>query len=166
MSQLYVLQLEDGKWYVGKTDDVQKRFQQHKTGKGSAWTKEFKPIKIAETRTITSLHDENNVTKDLMKKYGIANVRGGAYCQVDLAEEQEIALKHELNSNSDKCYNCGRKGHFANRCPNQESESEEEVVVYTKKSYGGPTCYRCGRKGHYSTSCYARSTVDGDDLSD
>ena len=191
MSQLYVLQLEDDKWYVGKTDDINKRFEQHKSGKGSAWTKEYKPIKIADTRTITSVHDETNVTKDLMKKYGIDNVRGGAYCQVDLPEQQINSIRHELNSGSDKCYNCGIKGHFANRCPNkqEETESDEELwgcgicerefnsqyglmvhqrsckPKYTPKSSTG-SCYRCGRPGHYSNECYAQRHVKGYELDD
>jgi predicted GIY-YIG superfamily endonuclease len=165
MSQLYVLELEDNKWYVGKTDDIHKRFDQHKTGKGSEWTKEYKPIKIHETRKITSVHDETNVTKDLMKKYGVDNVRGGAYCQVQLPEYLEETIRHELKSSGDKCYNCGKKGHFANRCPNNQEESEEEVVYYTPKKQSG-VCYRCGRKGHYSPDCYARTNVDGDYLSD
>jgi predicted GIY-YIG superfamily endonuclease len=121
MSTLYILQLQGGKYYVGKTDDVATRYQQHKSGKGSEWTKIFKPEKLLETREIKSDHDENNFTKDLMKKYGIENVRGGAYCNVDLTEEQENSIRHELRSNTDNCYKCGKSGHFANKCTKKSS---------------------------------------------
>lgn len=30
METLYILQLEDNKWYIGKSADVAKRFEQHK----------------------------------------------------------------------------------------------------------------------------------------
>lgn len=128
METLYILECEDNKWYVGKSTDVQRRFKQHTEGKGSEWTREYAPIRIAETRPITSQHDETNATKDLMKKYGIDNVRGGAYCSVDLPEETETLIRHELRSTNDSCYKCGRKGHFANRCPNGY-EGDEEVFI-------------------------------------
>lgn len=125
METLYVLECEDNKWYVGKSTDVQKRFKQHTEGKGSEWTREYAPIRIAETRPITSPHDETNVTKDLMKKYGIDNVRGGAYASLELTEEVEDMIRHELRAANDSCYKCGRKGHFANRCP---ENAKEEMV--------------------------------------
>jgi cellular nucleic acid-binding protein len=121
MESLYILQLTSGKYYVGKTTDVIKRFDQHKNGNGSAWTKKYAPMRLVETRPITSPHDETNVTKDLMKKYGVDNVRGGAYTAVDLPEEQEDMIRHELRSASDSCYKCGKPGHFANRCTRKSS---------------------------------------------
>jgi predicted GIY-YIG superfamily endonuclease len=183
MSTLYVLQLEDDKWYVGKTDDVEKRFEQHKSGKGSAWTKVYKPIKIEKTQPVTSVHDETNVTKDYMKKYGIDNVRGGAYTTVELTEEQEDSIRHEIRSATDNCYKCGRKGHFANRCPNGV-EGDNEIIICgdcdkqfasnknfnshrctpVKKQAG--KCFRCGRSGHYSPECYANTHVKGYYLDD
>lgn len=183
MSTLYVLQLEDDKWYVGKSDDIQNRLNQHKSGKGSAWTKLYKPIKVYETKKINSIHDETNATLDLMKKYGIDNVRGGAYCQIDLPDEIESSIKHQINSNTDKCYECGKPGHFANKCPNKQDEEEVWECDYcdrefdtqfgaivherTCKSKHKETkvqtgkCYRCGREGHYSPDCYARTHVKG-----
>lgn len=41
-----------------------------------------------------------------MCKYGIENVRGGAYCKVKLDDWQIKTLEHEFTSMSDKCYNC------------------------------------------------------------
>jgi len=118
MEQLYVIQCEKGKYYVGKTADVMRRFEEHKTGKGSAWTSKYKPIKLMECRPMTSEHDENNTTKDLMKKYGIEHVRGGTFTQVTLPDAVVSVLQMELRGNADMCYKCNLAGHFANRCPN------------------------------------------------
>ena len=126
MEQLYVLQLANKKYYVGKTTDVLKRFNEHKSGNGSAWTKLHAPKKILECRPLINDHDENNVTKDYMKKYGIENVRGGAYTQTTLPDHVKTVLNTEIRSNKDTCYKCGEAGHFANQCGQVEEEEEEE----------------------------------------
>lgn len=118
MASIYVLQCESGKYYVGKTTDVMRRFEEHKAGKGSAWTKKYKPVRLTECRSVTSDHDENNVTEDLMKKYGIENVRGGIYTQINLPEEYTNVLKLKFRGTDDTCYKCNLAGHFANKCPN------------------------------------------------
>ena len=151
MSTLYVLQLTHNKWYVGKTDDVAKRYQQHKAGYGSEWTKIYNPVKLVETREVKSDHDENNLTKDLMKKYGVENVRGGSYSQVVLGGTTLQFLQREVRGNEDSCFNCGKSGHFVKDCPEETDEEEDDDDL----------CFRCGRKGHWKESCYAYTTVDG-----
>lgn len=45
----YVLLTEDNKLYCGYTDDVEKRFESHKSGKGAKYTRTHKPVKIVYT---------------------------------------------------------------------------------------------------------------------
>jgi predicted GIY-YIG superfamily endonuclease len=160
MEQLYILQCESGKYYVGKTSDIMRRFEEHKSGKGSAWTKKYKPVRLMECRAITSDHDENNVTKDLMKKYGIDNVRGGIYTQLVLPEEYTNVLKLEFRGTADTCYKCNLAGHFASRCPNEvDVPKVKKAVVKPKVVEEVWGCSYCDREftTRYGCNVHERS---------
>lgn len=43
---VYILSTEDKTLYCGYTDDVYKRFEAHKNGKGAKYTKAHKPVEI------------------------------------------------------------------------------------------------------------------------
>jgi predicted GIY-YIG superfamily endonuclease len=80
---IYCLELEQGKYYVGITYNLNFRFAQHMGGQGARWTKLYKPLRIAEVisegvdRTM-----EDTITKRYIDKYGAENVRGGSHCKV------------------------------------------------------------------------------------
>jgi hypothetical protein len=95
--------LEGGRYYIGRSDDVIKRYQQHSSGLGSAWTKKYKPVRILDTIKNVSPFDEDKITKEYMAKYGIENVRGGSYVEIELSELQTEALKIELWQAKDLC---------------------------------------------------------------
>ena len=138
-TNIYILRLEHGKFYIGKSDDVIKRYQQHLNGNGSAWTKKYKPIGVEKTILNASPFDEDKFTKEYMAKYGIENVRGGSYVEIILSEFHKDAINMELRGAKNLCTQCGRAGHFVKDCYaktdasgnkikyEDDSDSEEEV---------------------------------------
>lgn len=113
---IYILELENGKYYVGKTNNLDKRLHQHKYGFGSEWTKKYTFIKLIETIDSGSHFDEDKYTKIYMDKFGIDNVRGGSYNQIELTNNQKQYLIAELRTSNNVCYRCGRNSHFIKDC--------------------------------------------------
>ena len=186
-TNIYVLKLSKNKWYVGKSDNHLKRYQDHLNGTGSAWTKLYRPISLEKTIE-GSVFDEDKITKEYMAKYGIENVRGGSYVQIELSEFHKEALKMEIWGANNLCSQCGRSGHFVKDCyattdtTGKKIEYEEEwecdycdrtfttqfgCMVHEKcckDKQNKNACYRCGRQGHYSPDCYASRHIKGYEL--
>ena len=76
----YALLLQGNNYYIGQTDDMDKRWHQHATGCGAAWTRLHAPIGIVETRNrevnCESFGEEDRMTKQYMQQHGLASVRG------------------------------------------------------------------------------------------
>ena len=64
---VYILSTVNNTYYCGYTDDVQRRFELHKSGKGAKYTRANKPVKIvytAEFETkIEAQHEERRIKK-------------------------------------------------------------------------------------------------------
>ena len=84
MVYIYILELENNKYYVGKTNNPKFRLEQHFNAEGSAWTKKYHPIRVLKIIKDCDGYDEDKYTKLYIKKYGFNNVRGGTYVQMDL----------------------------------------------------------------------------------
>ena len=178
-TNIYVLRLEGGRYYVGKSDNVMNRYKQHIEGSGSAWTRKHKPVSLEKIIENVSSFEEDKVTKEYMSKYGIDKVRGGSYVEMELSDFHTDALKMEIWAAKDLCTQCGRPGHFVKDCHAKtdasgnkieyEKDNEKSCKVKNKKTpYVNQTtskkdsvCYRCGRPGHYSPDCYARTDNKG-----
>jgi hypothetical protein len=79
---IYKINLEDGKKYIGKTVNIQRRMRQHFTGNGSKVTKKFKPVKykiLDNCPGFLADEIEQIYTNSYIVKYGYNNVRGGTY---------------------------------------------------------------------------------------
>ena len=92
---IYILQLEKGKYYVGKTKNPYFRFENHFYSSGSEWTKLYKPIRILELIADCDDYDEDKYTLIYMDKYGIDNVRGGSFTTIELDKSTKNQLKNE-----------------------------------------------------------------------
>lgn len=51
---VYLLLIENGSYYCGYTNNVEKRFEKHISGKGAKYTRAHKPIKIVWQKEFTS----------------------------------------------------------------------------------------------------------------
>ena len=112
---IYILELENSKYYIGKTKNPQIRIDAHNNYNGSKWTKLYKPIKVVEIISDCDLYDEDKFTLKYMEKKGIDNVRGGSFSQIKLSEEQIKFIKQMIKGATDKCFNCGGD-HFIKDC--------------------------------------------------
>ncbi len=155
---IYVLELQGGNYYVGKTNDIQRRYQEHLDGKGSAWTKRFPPIKIVKTISNASVFDEDKVTLEYMEKYGIDEVRGGQYSNVTFTPEQISSIAKTIWAAHDRCLRCGRRGHFVTKCSSKTTVTGRSLVS------DGVVCGRCGRGTHMADNCKNKTHVDGSRL--
>jgi len=61
-----------------------------------------------------------------MTKFGIDNVRGGSFCQLNLSNEDKITIQKMISGSTDLCYKCGKSGHYINEC--------NEILVDTEQN--------------------------------
>jgi len=110
---IYKINLEDGKKYIGKTVNIQRRMRQHFNGNGAKVTQKFKPIKYKILDSCPGfLADEIEqiYTNSYIVKYGYNNVRGGTYTnsislrRTTEQQDQVMLLQDEIDEDHDIDY--------------------------------------------------------------
>tara|TARA_B110000208_G_scaffold107557_1_gene133427 strand:- start:1579 stop:2052 length:474 start_codon:yes stop_codon:yes gene_type:complete len=143
MVYIYILLLEQKKYYIGKTYNPNVRINNHFNNIGAEWTRLYKPLARVKLIEDCDDEDEDKYTIQYMKKYGIENVRGGTFCRINLCKEEKYVLDRMIKSSNNECYNCGEISHFINQCPhkiyknshtmNKKKKINKEDNKYIKK---------------------------------
>jgi predicted GIY-YIG superfamily endonuclease len=102
MVYIYTLQLEQGKYYIGKTSNPDFRIEQHFQSGGAIWTKKYKPVSIVEiVRGDTFV--EKAKTLEYMKLEGFKNVRGSHWCKIDYPSIPQAVQDYISGSTKGTC---------------------------------------------------------------
>ena len=117
---IYVLKTPGGLYYVGKSNNIDARIQEHRSGGGAHCLNGASFQEVTPLVTSGSASDleswERNETLQRMKMHGIENVRGWMFTETTLSVERYQSAFHQICEKFDLCRRCGRASHFAQRC--------------------------------------------------
>tara|TARA_Y100000816_G_scaffold278964_1_gene250705 strand:- start:71 stop:502 length:432 start_codon:yes stop_codon:yes gene_type:complete len=95
---IYKVNCDNNKKYIGKTNNIERRVNQHFSGNGSKVTQKFKP-KTVEIIDVCSEYSSSAAeqfhTEENIKKYGYENVRGGRYTNSKTLHKTKKGLYYE-----------------------------------------------------------------------
>ena len=135
MTTIYILELQGGNYYIGKTSNVIQRYQQHLNGNGSAWTTRYAPLSLIKTIENASAFDEDKVTKEYMAKYGMDKVRGGTYVEMELSAVHKQVIQKEIWNAKGLCTGCGKHGHFVKDCYTNKAKSASALRSASQSAF-------------------------------
>ena len=162
---IYLLSLQYGKYYVGKTENPEFSFVHIDSEfflKNCAWIRKYAPLCISEFFECgTSDVGLDSYVLKYMNQYGILHVRGGSFSGVVFENHQMLYLKKHVNrfGNGVFCVICGSHSHRDVDCSKSvcqtdgcvfEGQSEYDMIENLKGN-----CGRCGRYGHETSHCIA-----------
>lgn len=113
---IYLIELQNNKYYVGKTKNFERRMDQHQTGQGAIFTRRYGPQKTCTSLmqvNTGSAGEETKKTLEYMILHGINSVRGAEYCQIedftlDDCKRMSYAALHHLGRNQEEVENIFR----------------------------------------------------------
>ena len=136
MKTVYVLELQnEGKYYVGKTNDFEKRIKQHNNINGEKCAqfvkknggikKIIKPI-TPKDENLSNWEKDETIAR--MIKHGFNNVRGWEFTNTNKLNRDECQMiKKSIMGLGDRCRVCGNNGHLAKNCSSEKAKWLKEL---------------------------------------
>ena len=121
---VYIIQLEDNRFYVGTTCNPQFSMSRHFNAAGTPWTTKYNPIKIIEFIPDCDKYDEDKHVRRYMENYGIDRVRGGSFCDEVLPDAMRRMLEDMKHVTETACSKCGQHGHLMRNCVTKTYDAE------------------------------------------
>lgn len=100
-SYIFILGLVDNRYFVGRSRNVKEGIRAHFEGRGSEWTKIYRPISVLRIFKSRYIEERDMWTKRLMNQYSIDQVRGGSYVRIELTEEERAFIEKEIRGAKD-----------------------------------------------------------------
>ena len=152
---IYLLKLEQDKYYIGRTNNPERRMLEHieSNGAGAYWTTMYKPVKLTIIKRNADPFDEDKYVKLYMSKKGIDNVRGGSYSASVLSPQTVRQLLNEIQNATDRCFKCNQAGHFSKDCIEEKKVTVANTPGVTSKSLAVKKCSICHQGGHNKRTC-------------
>lgn len=140
METLYVIRLQNNKWYIGKTKNYNHRMDQHVDAKGAQWTKKYSPSQDCSVlgQYNDATWEETKKTLEFMCEKGLNNVRGGEYCQIaDFTEGDAIriswAVSHHLGRDQKSSLTKLLAGMYSQKKLDETNSSESSSISKRKR---------------------------------
>ena len=120
---VYVLEMPGGRFYVGKSGNIEERMRQHQEGGvgGAVCAHGFiRLVSVLTPRQADMESWERAETLTRMRRSGIGKVRGWFYTSQDLTPSQREHAFQQVCEKFDLCRVCGNDSHFARDCSVRE----------------------------------------------
>ena len=129
---VYILKLQQDKYYIGRSVDHQKRIQDHINQEGCEFTKIYPVINIIDIIETNDAFDEDKYVFRYMDMYGIENVRGGSFSKINLDPHEIGLIKKIIKNSKNQCYYCGNPNHFLKECPSHQltNSSNQQTSLF------------------------------------
>lgn len=154
-SRVYVLHLQNNKFYVGESDNPKECINDHFENKGPKWTQIHKPLKV--TRPLSEPQWELwglIETLRQMNIHGIDNVRGSLFSNdYQVTKTEKIMAAQLFNELKGSCSRCGGSGHSALQCLSG-SGLASWVSNFGGSLHFDQTCNDCGIRLHLKNDNY------------
>lgn len=98
----YLIQLDNGRYYVGSSQDPMKSLQMHREGLGPAWTQLNHPLQFVDLQPNMDPAGLDAYVIKAMELYGVDNVRGGSWPNVRLTDQDRMSIR-EIGSQERGC---------------------------------------------------------------